>query len=149
MGPFYYSKKMTNTHYRPKSIVLKGSPQERVYHTFEDWEAEQKLDVRTPGERGIQIGMSVMWRHRTNQVIVTERAVVTAIDLNTLTLNVKDVHTRTCSADVHEIVNSQFGHLSLTEANRRSFLANQIETAAPAGNSFTRDDTPGSSGSWL
>jgi hypothetical protein len=132
---------MNNSQPRNKSIGLKGSPQVRVYRTFEDWQAEQEADLRTPEERGIHVGSPVMWRHRTNQVIVTERAIVIAVDDNMLTLQVKDVETRTCSVDVSEIVNSQLGHLSLTEASRRAFLANQMETANPPGNNYTSDES--------
>jgi len=28
----------------------------RVYRTFEDWQAAQELDTRTPEQRGIKIG---------------------------------------------------------------------------------------------
>ncbi|BCX05688.1 MAG: hypothetical protein KatS3mg053_3626 [Candidatus Roseilinea sp.] len=88
---------------RSKSIAL-NSAQPRVYRTFEDWQAEQLRDKRTPEERGIHIGSSVMWRHRDNGIIVTDRATVIAISGNTITLRVKDVQERTCQADVAEIV---------------------------------------------
>lgn len=94
---------MSNT--RPKSIALNGA-QPRVYRTYEDWLAEQARDKRTPEERGIRIGSSVMWRHKDNGIIVTDRATVTAISGNTITLQVKDVRERTCLADVNEIVSN-------------------------------------------
>ncbi len=90
---------------RSRSIAL-SSAQPRVYRTFEDWQAEQQRDKRTPEERGIRVGSSVMWRHRDNGIIVTDRATVTAISGNTITLRVKDVQERTCQADVSEIVNN-------------------------------------------
>jgi hypothetical protein len=139
---------MNNSRAQPKSIGLKGSPQLRVYRTFEDWQAEQQADLRTPEQRGIHVGSPVMWRHRTNQIIVTERAIVMAVDDNTLTLQVKDVETRTCSVDIGEIVNSQFGHLSLAEANRHAFLANQMETANPSSASYPNDESQ-SVANWL
>ena len=118
---------MNNPRPQHKSIALKGSPQMRVYRTFEDWQTEQKADVRTPEERGIRVGSHVMWRHRTNQVIVTERAIVAAIDDRTLTLHVKDVHTRTCSVCVSEIVDTHLGSRPLVQTNRRAFIANQMD----------------------
>jgi hypothetical protein len=139
---------MNNTNARPRSIALKGSPQLRVYRTFEDWEADQKSDPRTPEQRGIMVGAAVMWRHRSNKVIVTERAVVIAVDANRLTLQVKDVEARTCSADVSEIVTNQFGHQSLTEAGRRGYLANQVESDAPAAVSYSSDESQTTT-SWL
>lgn len=91
---------------RPKSIVLRGNPQPRPQQTYESWQAEQMKDQRSPEERGIKVGSSVMWRHRENRIIITERAIVTDISGNTLTLLVKDVQARTCTADIHEIVSS-------------------------------------------
>jgi len=82
---------MGTSNQRPRSIALKGSPQVRVYRTFEEWQAEQQKDSRTPEQRGIQVGSSVMWRHRNGNVIVTDRATVTAIIASTLTLLVKDI----------------------------------------------------------
>ena len=106
---------------RPKSIALQGGHQPRVYRTFEDWQAEQQHDVRTPEERGIHIGSSVMWRHRHERIIVTERATVVAISENTLTLEVKDVKTRTCSAQVWEIVSNEMDRPSVRELNQNRF----------------------------
>jgi hypothetical protein len=139
---------MKNTQQRAKSIALKGSPQLRAYRTFEDWQAEQRADLRTPEQRGIHVGSPVMWRHRTDQFIVTERAVVTAIDDNMLTLKVKDVETRNCSVDIGEIVTNEFSHISLVEASRRAYLANQMESTTPPSTSFTDDDLPPVT-SWL
>ncbi|MCL4505805.1 MAG: hypothetical protein M1434_09890 [Chloroflexi bacterium] len=139
---------MNNVKARPRSIALKGSPQLRVYRSFEDWEAEQRLDLRTPEQRGIGVGSPVMWRHRNGRIIITERAIVTAVHNNELTLQVKDVETRICSADVGEIVSNQFGHLSLTEANRRAFLANQMEPVVPTGVNYASDEPPTPT-SWL
>jgi len=118
---------MSNTHPRPKSVALNGSPVLRVYRTFEDWRVQQQLDLRTPEERGICVGSLVMWRHRDDRIIVTERATVVAISNNTLTLLVKDVQARTCSADIHEIVNNEITRLKPGEADRHPILANQIE----------------------
>ena len=119
---------MNNSRPRHKSIALKGSPQMRVYRTFEDWQAEQKADVRTPEQRGIRVGSCVMWRYRTNQVIITERAIVEAIDDQTLTLQVKGVESRICSAGINEIVDSHYGARSLALTPPRAFIANQMET---------------------
>ena len=100
----------------------------RVYRTFEDRQAEQRADVRTPEQRGIRVGPCVMWRYRANQVIITERAIVKAIDDQTLTLQVKDVQARTCSATVSEIVDSHYGARLLALTTPRAFIANQMET---------------------
>ena len=132
---------MTNPKPRHISIALKGTPQVRVYDTFEDWQAEQKADLRTPEQRGIHIGSAVMWRYRANQVITTERAIVTAIDNLTLTLRVKDVETRTSTAHVNEIVDSPFGHRPLTESGWRPFIANQMEPSDQKSTAFTNDDS--------
>jgi hypothetical protein len=105
---------------RPKSIALGNGPQPRVYRTFEDWQAQQENDTRTPEERGIHVGSSVMWRRRQNKIIVTERATVTAISNNTLTLEVKDVETRTCKVDVREIVSAEITRPSVREINQQS-----------------------------
>lgn len=94
---------MSNT--RSKSIAL-NSAQPRVYRTFEDWQAEQERDTRTPEQRGIRVGSSVMWRHKHNGIIMTDRATVLAISGNTITLQVKDIKERTCSANVNEIVSN-------------------------------------------
>jgi hypothetical protein len=134
---------MTNPRPRPRSIMLKGSPQTRVYRTFDDWQTEQKADLRTPEQRGIHIGSPVMWRYRENQVIITERAIVAGIDDQTLTLLVKGVQTRTCSANINEIVDSHFGHLSLAQANRSAYIANQIESPNEKSVVYTSDDSPG------
>ena len=139
---------MNNTKPRPRSIALKGSPQLRVYRSFEDWESDQRADLRTPEQRGIGVGTPVMWRHRNDRVIITERAIVMAVDNDVLTLQVKDVETRICSANVNEIVSNQFGHLSLTEANRRAFLANQMEPVVSNGTNYASDDTSGAA-PWL
>lgn len=89
-----------------KSIVLNSAAANRVFRTFSDWQAEQDADKRSPEERGIAIGSSVMWRYQRNNIIVTERAVVQAIDGDMLTLLVKDASERTCSVHVREIVNT-------------------------------------------
>jgi len=91
---------------RSKSIALGNGSQPRVYRTFEDWESEQQRDTRTPEERGIKIGSSVMWRHKHNGIIVTDRATVTAISDNKLTLLIKDVKERTTTVDVREVVSN-------------------------------------------
>lgn len=88
---------------RPRSIVLKGGPQPRVYRTFEDWQAEQKLDKRNPEERGIRVGSPIMWRHKHNGIIVTDRATVLAISESTLTIQVKDVREHQREIDVSEV----------------------------------------------
>ena len=73
--------------------------------TFEDWQTDQANDLRTPEQRGICVGSPVMWRRRTsNNIILTERATVVAITDDVLTLLVKDVTTRTCQANIREIV---------------------------------------------
>ena len=91
---------------RPKSIALNNSAQPRVYRTFEDWEADQKRDLRTAEERGINVGASVMWRHRVNNVIITDRALVTAVSGDTITVQVKDVKERACKVHISEIVSN-------------------------------------------
>lgn len=89
---------------KPKSIALSNNAQ-RVYRTYEDWESEQKRDTRSPEERGIKIGSSVMWRHRNdNGLIITDRAQVTAINEEMITLQVKDVRERSVEVHVNEIV---------------------------------------------
>lgn len=101
---------------RPKSIALKRGYQPRVYRTFEDWQNDQKRDSRSPDQRGIKIGGSVLWRHRTNKIILTERATVLSMKDNALTISIKDVKTRTVTVDIHEIVNSSDDRMSVTEA---------------------------------
>ena len=100
---------------RPKSIALKRGYQPRVYKTFEDWQSDQKRDSRTPEQRGIKVGGSILWRHRANKIILTERATVLSIKDNTLTISIKDVKTRTVTVDIHEIVNSSDDRMSVTE----------------------------------
>lgn len=90
---------------RSKSIALNGA-QPRVYRTYEDWKSEQERDSRTPEERGIRVGSSVMWRHMHNGIIVTDRALVLAIADATLTLQVKDVTEKICEAHISEIVSN-------------------------------------------
>ncbi|MCX6019135.1 MAG: hypothetical protein NTZ50_11675 [Chloroflexi bacterium] len=89
-----------------KSIVLNSAASNRVFRTFADWQAEQAADSRSPGERGIMVGSSVLWRYQADHIIVTERAVVQSIEGEMLTLLVKDSHTRTCQVHVREIVNT-------------------------------------------
>jgi hypothetical protein len=94
---------------KPKSIALSNNAQ-RVYRTYEDWESEQKRDTRSPEERGIKIGSSVMWRHRNaHGVIITDRAQVTAINDQHVTLQVKDVLEHTVEVHVNEIVTTDEG----------------------------------------
>lgn len=90
---------------RARSIAL-NSAQPRTYRTFEDWQAEQQKDTRTPEERGIRVGLSVMWRHKHNGIILTDRAAVTAISGEMITLQVKDVQERICQVHVREIVSN-------------------------------------------
>lgn len=95
---------------KPKSIALSNNAQ-RVYRTYEDWESEQKRDTRSPEERGIKVGSSVMWRHRTaNGVIVTDRAQVVAINEDRITLQVKDVREHSVEVHVNEIVTTDDGN---------------------------------------
>jgi hypothetical protein len=103
---------------RPRFVKdeKKQEPHLPTHQTFEEWQTEQQRDARTPEQRGIKIGTSVLWRHRANLVIVTDRATVVAIQDNTLTLQVKDVETRICVADVHEIVDNQTGRVSASPA---------------------------------
>jgi hypothetical protein len=112
---------------RRKSIVLSSAASQRVYRTFEDWQAEQSLDQRTPAERGIQVGSPVMWRHRHAKVIITDRAIVLEIKGDRLMVLVKDVKERTCDIHVQEIVNRTDDRLSLSlnEMNRNSYLSTQ------------------------
>jgi hypothetical protein len=90
-----------------KSIALGQSASDRVFRSYADWQAEQARDERTPAERGIQVGGSVMWRHERNNVIVTDRAIVTAIDGHTLTITVKDVKDYTKKIHVREVVDNR------------------------------------------
>jgi hypothetical protein len=112
---------------RRKSIVLSSAASQRVYRTFEDWQAEQSLDPRTPAERGIQVGSPVMWRYRQENVIITDRAIVTEIIGDRLMIRVKDVEERTCDIHVREVVNRTDDRLSLSlhEMNRNSYLSSQ------------------------
>lgn len=112
---------------RRKSIVLNSATSQRVYRTFEDWQADQLLDQRTPTERGIQVGSPVMWRHMHKKVIVTDHAIVLEIVEDRLTIRVKDVKERTCTIHVREVVNRTDVRLSLSmqEMNRNSYLSNQ------------------------
>jgi hypothetical protein len=102
---------------RPKSIVLKSGQQPRVYRTYEDWQAEQKRDTRTPSERGIRVGSAVLWRHKQNGIILSDRVTVLAIHNNTLTVTVKDVKERTCDIDISEVVANDDDRMSVREAN--------------------------------
>ncbi len=108
--------------------MLKNGAQARVYRTFEDWQAAQEKDQRTPGERGIKVGALVMWRHRDGSIISTDRATVIAIVENTLTIQVKDVELRTCDVNIHEIVNTEDDRLALRETNRRLYQGNRSGT---------------------
>jgi hypothetical protein len=112
---------------RRKSIVLSSAASQRIYRTFEDWQADQALDLRTPAERGIQIGSPVMWRYRHEKVIVTDRAIVLEVNGDRLMVRVKDVKERTCDIHVQEVVNRTDDRLSLslTEMNRNSYLSTQ------------------------
>lgn len=112
---------------RRKSIVLNEASSQRVYRTFEDWQADQLLDMRTPAERGIQVGSPVMWRHLQEKVIVTDRAIVLEIVEDRLTIQVKDIQDRTCTIHVREVVNRSDDRLSPTmhELSRNSYLSNQ------------------------
>jgi hypothetical protein len=114
----------TTTKIKRKSIVLKGSQpsQQTVYSTFKDWQAKQAKDTRTPEERGIRVGTAVLWRHKHNKIIVTDRATVQDVKGNKLTLQVKDVSTRTVVVHIREIVNSEDNHLNMREMNQRSYL---------------------------
>jgi hypothetical protein len=105
-----------------RSIALGKRAPERTYRTFEEWQAEQLLDLRSPTERGIMIGTPVMWRHKDANVIVTDRAIVTAMSGDMLTLLVKDVRERTCDAHIREIVNN-------SENNRTSTFVNANQGA--------------------
>ena len=131
---------MSNSYPRRKSIALAGNA--RVYRTFEDWQAEQQLDQRTPAERGISVGSLVMWRHRDGNVIVTDHATVTAISQNTLTLLVKDVRARTCKVDIREIVNHALAHLTLAEASQGVAIASPSGNAQASGQTTSTSSSP-------
>jgi len=106
---FFAQEVNLNRSTKPKSIALSNNAQ-RVYRTYEDWESEQKRDTRSPEERGIKVGSSVMWRHRTeNGVIVTDRAMVLAINEQLITLQVKDVQEHSVEVHVNEIVTTDDG----------------------------------------
>jgi hypothetical protein len=89
-----------------KSIVLNSAASNRVFRTFADWQAEQAADARSPAERGIIVGSSVLWRYQAERIIVTERAVVQEIEGDMLILLVKDAESRICRVHVREIVNT-------------------------------------------
>ncbi len=125
---------MTNTtppRRRPKSIVLKSGYQPRVYRTYEDWLATQKLDKRTPDERGIRVGSPVMWRHKHNGIIISDRVTVLAISDNTLTVSVKDVKERTCKIHVDEVAGEEDRRLSMWGTSERN-LASDAPPTAPS-----------------
>jgi hypothetical protein len=107
-----------------KSIVLKGSQpsQPTVYATFKDWQDKQARDTRTPEERGIKVGAAVLWRHKRNKIIVTDRATVQEVRGNKLILQVKDVDAKIVTVHVREIVSSEDNHLNMREMNQRSYL---------------------------
>ena len=109
---------------RRKSIVLRGSQPPQIYRTYRDWQETQKRDNRTAHERGIQIGSPVLWRHKNKHIIVTDRAIVTAISPSgkTLTLQVKGVQDTSVSVHVREIVIGEDTHLSMREMNQRTYL---------------------------
>jgi hypothetical protein len=91
---------------KPKSIALSSS-QPRVYRTFEDWQADQERDNRSPEERGIRgirVGSSVMWRHREDRIVYTDRATVLEISKDTLTILVKGQQERTLKVPLNSIV---------------------------------------------
>ena len=113
---------------RPKSIVLKGGQQPRVYRTYEDWLATQKQDKRTPTERGVRVGSAVLWRHKQNTIILSDRVTVLAIDGNTLTVIVKDVKERTCQIDISEVVANEDDRLSVRETPASAENAAKPET---------------------
>ncbi len=92
--------------YRSKSISLNHRTAQSNHISFADWQAKQKSDSRTPSQRGISVGSTVMWRYMKNNIIITDRAVVTAIDGETLTLAIRDLKERTGTAHLHEIVSS-------------------------------------------
>lgn len=102
---------MSNT---PKSIIIKNGSGQRVYSTFADWQTKQLLDLRTPAQRGIGIGSSVMWRYMQNSIIITSRAVVLAISGDMLKLQIKDVNNRTVDVNINEIVSNTEGHTTRT-----------------------------------
>lgn len=105
-----------------KSIVLNSAASNRVFRTFADWQADQAADTRTPTERGIAVGSSVLWRYQAERIIITERAVVQEIDGDMLTLLVKDSSSRICRVHIREIVNT---------SDERSVQAQQNEATSP------------------
>ncbi len=117
----------TRPGYKPKSIVLKNGPG-RVYRTYEDWLVAQEQDKRTPEQRGIKVGGLVMWRHRNNSIITTDRAMVLAITGSTVTIQVNDMVVRTCDVDVREIVSSDDSRSR--DADRRLFADDGSEPPA-------------------
>jgi hypothetical protein len=120
--------------YKPKSIVLNYRTIQRVYSTFSEWQAKQQLDLRSPEQRGICVGSSVMWRYLRNNVIITDRATVLNIAGNRLTLQIRDVQDRVAEADVHEIVNNTEDRLALSlhEIDKRADLNKSAEASLPA-----------------
>jgi hypothetical protein len=127
---------------RAQNNTFTGGPAAHPARTFEDWQADQQADDRTPEERGLHIGSPVMWRHRSGRVITTERAVILAIEANTLTLQVKDVESRTCTADISEIVTSQTENATSIDAKRRAYYANRAEPGPSTSGSISKEDTP-------
>ena len=126
---------MTNTtppRRRPKSIVLKSGYQPRVYRTYEDWLATQKLDTRTPNERGIHVGSPVMWRHKHNGIIISDRVTVLAITDNTLTVSVKDVKERTCKIHVDEVAGEEDRRLSMWGTSERNLATDTATIVDPS-----------------
>jgi hypothetical protein len=126
---------MNNTQPQHRFFTM-GIPPTNVYRTFEDWQAEQSKDARTPEERGIHIGSPVMWRHLQGHVIMTDRATVTAVTDNDLTLLVKDVQVHTCHAHIHEIVDNHISRFTLDRTKRPAVLPDQVETPAANDHAF-------------
>ena len=133
---FFIGNPMNNTWPQRKFTAQQGTLPTSVPHTFEDWQTEQLLDARSPEERGIHIGSAVMWRHRQGNVIMTDRATVTAVMDNELTLLVKDVQAHTCHAHVHEIVDYHIRRFTLDKSKQPSVLADQVEAPATNGHAF-------------
>src|SRR6266542_3000817 len=109
---------------KPKSDDDAANNQGRTRRTFDDWQADQQSDSRTPAQRGIEVGAPVMWRYRNGRVIITERATVTAISGNTLTLRVKGVEERTCDVPLNEIVSNDEDRAS-RDTYRRPLYGNK------------------------
>ncbi len=105
---------------RPKPSETAADPPQQPHRTFDDWQADQQRDMRTPAQRGIEVGAPVMWRYRKGRVIVTERATVTAISGNTLTIRVKGAEEHTCDVPLQEIVSGDEDRTSLRGAHRRA-----------------------------